>query len=154
MKQRLSLDANVCICHDIKICKDIILVGLISILKWIKRYFKNENNICEVKGHPGPEMPSFDRGTKVFNTLLLCCCTSALHKPLQPQHTPQPVCSQTEGHFRLRSLLEFQIKMSDKFRVDMRMSQKYRLLCSRCNCHTFVTHLLIRDPDTDDTGSV
>lgn len=33
-----------------KICKDIILVGLINILKWIERYFKNENYICEVKG--------------------------------------------------------------------------------------------------------
>lgn len=47
--------------------------------------------------------------------------------------------------------------MTDKLRVDLRMSQKTqksRSFCSRCSCHAFVTPLLIRDPDADDTGSV
>lgn len=47
--------------------------------------------------------------------------------------------------------------MTDKLRVDMRMSQKTQKcgsFRSRCNCHIFVTSLLVRDPDVDDTGSV
>lgn len=49
---------------------------------------KNDSLICEAKGHPGPETLSFDRRLKVFNTLLLSCCTSACHIPLRPNTLP------------------------------------------------------------------
>lgn len=101
---------------------------------------------------------------KVFNTLLLSCCTSAHHIPLHPNQSAVKM-KDVSGYVVLFlnlspndfNILREIINMPDKIRVDMRMSQKtqkYRLFCSRCNCHIFVTHLLIIDPDTDDTGNV
>lgn len=112
----------------------------LTVFKWVERYFKNESYIREVKGHPGPETPSFDRRLKVFNTVLLCCCTSGLHILLHPNTFPNQFAVKMKavsGYVLFLNLgpnvfniLRWISYVPDRLRVDMGMSkktQKHRL---------------------------